>query len=142
MKQYLQLIQGIASIWGGIIITFLGGHDQILQLLFMLIICDLVTGVLLAAFFKKSKHSETGTLNSRVMFTGLAKKVLLLGLVAIAHQIDQTMNLNTVRSTCILFFCGDEGLSILENLGLMGVKYPDFLKRMLDVMKEDGNASD
>jgi len=39
----------------------------------------------------------------------------------------------------ILFFIGNEGLSLLENIGLMGVPYPAFLKRALDALRQQGD---
>lgn len=141
MKQIATLLQGVIAFWAGLFINFLGGRDNTLNLLFILILFDILSGLAVAMFFGKSKHGPGG-LNSQVMFAGLAKKVFLLALVGISHQLDVTMGTNTIRSTCVLFFCGDEGLSILENLGIMGVPYPDFIKRMLDVMKEEDNGSD
>ena len=44
-----------------------------------------------------------------------------------------------VAPAVILFFIGNEGLSILENLGLMGVPYPAFLREALDVLKEQND---
>jgi len=36
----------------------------------------------------------------------------------------------------------NEGLSILENLGLMGVPYPRFLRDMLESLREKGGAGE
>ena len=40
------------------------------------------------------------------------------------------------RAGVCLFFTANEGLSILENLGLMGVPYPGFLRDMLEAMRK------
>ena len=37
-----------------------------------------------------------------------------------------------------LFFAANEALSVLENLGLMGVPYPAFLRQALAVLLEKG----
>ncbi len=47
------------------------------------------------------------------------------------------------RNTIIIFFVVNELLSILENMGLMGVKYPLWLKNSLEVLnKGEGKISD
>lgn len=38
----------------------------------------------------------------------------------------------------ILFFIGNEGLSLLENLGLMGVPLPSFLQWALEALQKQG----
>lgn len=42
----------------------------------------------------------------------------------------------------ILFFIGNEGISFLENLGLMGVPFPEFLKKALEALQEKGNSGE
>ena len=44
-----------------------------------------------------------------------------------------------IRTAIIIFFIGNEGLSLLENLGLMGVPFPAFLKRALEALREQGD---
>ena len=46
------------------------------------------------------------------------------------------------RMAVLIFFIGNEGLSILENLGLMGVPYPAFLKNALEVLLENGDQGE
>ena len=41
----------------------------------------------------------------------------------------------------MLFFCGNEGLSLLENIGLMGVPYPPALRKMLEALKTEGKMT-
>jgi len=42
----------------------------------------------------------------------------------------------------IIFFVVNELLSILENMGLMGVKYPSWLKKSLEVMNKSEGRID
>lgn len=44
------------------------------------------------------------------------------------------------RTAVILFFTANEGLSILENLGLMGVPYPAFLQAALEVLRDNSQS--
>jgi phage-related holin len=41
-----------------------------------------------------------------------------------------------------LFFIGNEGLSIIENTGQMGVPYPEFIKKALEALKDKGDKKD
>ena len=47
-----------------------------------------------------------------------------------------------VRTAIILFFIGNEGLSIVENGGLMGIPYPAFLKNALEAIKDKGDKGE
>ena len=57
-------------------------------------------------------------------------------LVALAVRVDLITGTSYVRNATIFFFLGNEGLSVVENIGLMGVKYPTFLKKALESIKE------
>ena len=52
------------------------------------------------------------------------------------------MGVDYTRALAIMFFLGNEGLSILENMGLMGVPYPEFIKKALEVMKDKGKDAE
>lgn len=54
-------------------------------------------------------------------------------------MLDSTYGGAYIRTAVILFFIGNEGLSVLENLGLMGVPYPKFLNKMLEALQEQGD---
>ena len=67
---------------------------------------------------------------------------MILLLVWIGVLLDKALGAAYVRTAVILFFVGNEGLSLLENLGLMGVPYPAFLQRTLEALKEDGDKGE
>lgn len=139
MEHVKNLLLGAISIAGSIIINALGGWDMTLQLLLGMMAADYATGVAVAAFWKRSNKSASGALNSRAGFKGLCRKGAILALVWIAAMLDKALGVDYARTTVCIFFIGNEGLSLLENLGLMGVPYPDFLKRMLEVLHDRGN---
>ena len=60
-------------------------------------------------------------------------------LVWIGVLLDQALGAAYVRTAVILFFIGNEGLSLLENLGLMGIPYPGFLQKTLEALHDKGN---
>ena len=56
--------------------------------------------------------------------------------------LDSALGVTYVRTAVILFFIGNEGLSLLENLGLMGVPYPEFMQRALEALRDRGDKGD
>jgi len=124
---------------GSFLAHALGGGDAALQVLVSLMAADYLTGVLLAAFWQRSSKSETGALDSRAGFRGLCKKGVILLMVWIATLLDSAMGAEYVRTAVVLFFVGNEGLSLLENLGLMGVPFPSFLQKSLEALRDRGD---
>lgn len=107
--------------------TYLFGMwDPILQALIVLVVIDYVTGVL-SAYFAKELNSEIG-------FKGIAKKVCIFLMVALATILDASAGLGDpwLRTAVIMFFIANESISALENMGKMGVPLPEFLKAALE----------
>ncbi|MDE7295564.1 MAG: phage holin family protein [Oscillospiraceae bacterium] len=131
-------ITGVAKIvFGGIITAvsgFLGGMDGIMYALLAFISIDYVTGVMAAA-----KKRE---LSSEVGFWGIVKKVCIIVLVGVAHFIDvYVMRSGDIfRAAVALYYIGNEGLSLLENIESIGVKLPG---KLVDAMRQirDENES-
>ena len=124
---------------GAFIAEALGGWDAMMKLLAGLMALDFLTGYLVAAVWKKSNKSESGALDSKASFKGLIKKGMILLMIWVGVLLDNAIGTTYVRNMVVIFFVGNEGLSLLENLGLMGVPYPDFLKRALEVLHEQGD---
>lgn len=124
---------------GSWIANSMGGWDASLQVLVALMVADYLTGVLVAAVWHKSSKSSSGTLNSVSGFKGILKKCMILMLVWIGVLLDNATGANYIRMAVILFFIGNEGISLLENLGLMGVPFPEFLKRALEALRDQGD---
>ncbi len=117
----------------------LGGWDEALRVLIALMAADYLTGMLLALVWRRSPKSENGALDSRAGFRGLVKKGMALLLVWLGVLLDEALHTDYIRLAVILFFVGNEGLSLLENLGLMGVPFPAFLKNALEALREEGD---
>ena len=124
---------------GSWIANALGGWDASMQVLVALMVADYLTGVLVAAVWHKSNKSSSGTLNSVAGFKGILKKCAILLLVWIGVLLDNATGANYIRTAVVLFFIGNEGISLLENLGLMGVPYPTFLKKALEALHDQGD---
>lgn len=121
---------------GSVLANLFGGWDVALQVLVSFMAADYLTGLIVAGVFKKSPKSEGGALESRAGFKGLVRKGGILLMVLVAVWLDKLLGAAYVRTAVCLFFIANEGLSILENLGLMGVPMLPFLKNMLEALKE------
>lgn len=117
----------------------LGGWDAAMQVLVALMAADYLTGILVAAVWQRSNKSATGALDSKAGFKGLLKKGMIMLLVWLGVLLDNALGAAYIRTAIIIFFIGNEGLSLLENLGLMGVPFPAFLKRALEALREQGD---
>lgn len=127
---------------GAILANALGGWDALLKLLVALMAADYLTGIAVAAIWHRSNKSDSGALDSKAGFKGLVKKCAIVLLIYIAVLLDKAVGTHYVRSAVMLFFVGNEGLSLLENIGLMGVEYPEFMKSMLQALHDKGNGGE
>ena len=118
----------------------LGGWDAAMQVLVALMALDYLTGILVAAVWQRSNKSSTGALDSKAGFKGLCKKGMILLLVWLGVLLDNAFGTTYVRMAVINYFIGNEGISFLENLGLMGVPFPEFLKKALEALRDQGDA--
>lgn len=127
---------------GAFITNALGGWDVLLQVLIGMMAADYLTGVLIAAIWRKSNKSESGALDSNASFKGLVRKCMILLLVYVAVLLDAAIGTHYIRAAVIIFYIGNEGLSLLENLCVMGVPHPKFLEDVLQVLKDKGDKGD
>ena len=126
MKQIINFITGTLLTT---VVFFLGGFDIALQTLLIFIALDYITGVCQAIHNKK--------VNSSIGAKGIIKKVGFLIVVAMAVRLDQIVgDTGTIRSLVIYFFVANEGISILENWGSMGLPLP---KKIFDVLEQIKN---
>ena len=114
------------------LVYYLGGWDIALQLLLFIVVLDYVTGVCKAIYNKN--------LNSEVGLKGIIKKLGYFIVVAIAVILDRvTGGTGAIRTLTIYFFVANEGISILENWGAMGLPLPNQLTELLQQIKNDNN---
>ena len=124
---------GVAFV-GVLLQHFLGQWNNQIEILLIFMVIDYVTG-LSAAYIMSSVY-----LDSRKGFKGIIKKIVILCLVILAHQMDVLIGQDTlVRNVVLLFFIGNEGLSILENASNCGLPVPQKLKNTLAQFTEAKN---
>lgn len=129
MKKFISFITGTLAT---ALVYFLGGWDIALQILLTVIVLDYITGVCKAIYNKK--------MNSKVGAKGIIKKLGYLIVVAVSVELDRiTGNTGAIRTLVIYFFVANEGISILENWGGMGLPLPQKLTDTLEQLKNDNN---
>ena len=130
MKEFWNTIQLIFSAVGGWLGYFLGGCDGLLYALIAFVVIDYSTGVMCAIINKQ--------LSSEVGFKGIFRKVLIFLLVGIANIIDvQVIGTGAVLRTAVIFFyISNEGVSLLENAGHLGLPIPEKIKTVLEQLHD------
>ena len=140
--QNKNMILFVLSMVGSFIVNFLGGVDTVLIALLLFMAVDYITGIAVAFIFHKSKKTAGGGASSKECLKGIIKKLCMLLLVGLAHELDVILGVDYTRTMAILFLIGNEGLSVLENMGLMGITYPAFLIKALESLKENNGGDD
>ena len=130
MKEFWNMIQFLFAGIGGWLGYFLGGCDGLLIALLLFVITDYITGVMCAIADKK--------LSSAVGFKGICRKVLIFLLVGIANILDmQVIGTGSVLRTAVIFFyISNEGVSLLENAGHLGLPIPVKIKSVLEQLHD------
>ncbi|WP_019422684.1 phage holin family protein [Paenibacillus sp. OSY-SE] len=125
---------GVAMAAGTTSLLF-GGWPLLLQVLVIIAVVDYATGVMAAG--------TEGKLRSSVGLIGIARKVFIFLIVAIAHQIDTVLgDQHLLRDATIFFYIANELLSIIENGGRMGVPLPPAIRQAVEVLKGKGGMND
>lgn len=140
MKSYL-LCAGIGAIGAGIASLF-GGWDAALITLIIFMGIDYVTGLIVAGVFHNSPKTENGALESKAGLKGLLRKGGMLLVVLVACRLDLMLGAHFIRDAVVIALISNEALSIVENLGLMGVPIPAPIINAIEVLKNraDENA--
>ena len=125
----------LAGIGTGLVYLW-GGFDVAMQCLLVAIVLDYISGIIKAFVLKQ--------LSSSIGLKGILKKFGVLVVVALAVLIDRvTGESGAIRTLVIYYFVANEGLSIIENMGLAGLPIPKSIKEALKALKkqgDDGNA--
>ncbi|MCL2840565.1 MAG: phage holin family protein [Defluviitaleaceae bacterium] len=114
-----------------------GGIDMLLRTLLIFMAIDMVSGIVASAVFKCSDKTETGRLSSKAGLKGLVRKGGCLTLVAIGVHLDILLGTNSLtRDALIIAFSLNELLSILENMGRMGIKMPAPIINAIEILSK------
>lgn len=136
MENVIKILAGVA----GAVSSYLwGGWSMGLTTLVVFMSIDFLTGI--------SAAGREGTLSSKVGFFQIPlRKVMIFFVVAVAHLsgefASEQWNIGNgvlFRDAAIAFYVANEALSIIENIGRMGIPIPPKVKEMIEVLKEKGD---
>ena len=119
----------------------LGEWDVTLTVLMIMMVIDYVSGVIVA-LCGRSPKSETGGLNSKIGFIGLAKKGFIMLMVLLAALLDRVIGTDGTmfRTMAVGYYIANEGLSVLENAALLGVPFPEKMRKALEILRDKGDG--
>jgi len=113
---------------GAAVSFFFGGWSTLLGVLLAFVVMDYLSGMVAAGI--------EGSLCSSVGLRGIARKVFIFGMVAVAHLVDTAIaDGHVFRDATIFFYLANELLSIVENSGRIGLPVPDVIKQAVGVLK-------
>jgi toxin secretion/phage lysis holin len=136
----LKSLAGAVAVAAGGIGLFLAHVPEAVLALWLLMGLDILTGYVSAGI--------RGELSSEVSRQGIERKIQTLLMVATAWVIESFLPIKppmSLTSMVALFYCANEGLSILENVAEAGVPVPRVLRNALARLKNgqesDGNGA-
>lgn len=127
----------IVGVIGSSIIAFVGRGGTALETLIIFMVIDYISGLFVAAFFRKSKKSKKGVLESEAGWRGLCRKGMILVFVLIGNRLDILLDTNYVMNTICIGYAMNELISIMENAGLMGIPLPAVVQGIIDVLLDE-----
>lgn len=123
------------SVCGASAYYLFGGWSALLGVLLTFVIVDYISGVV------ASWHE--GELSSKVGLLGITKKVFIFVMVAVAHLIDTALGTPSMfRAATGFFYMANELLSIIENVGRIGLPVPEPLKRAVEILNSKGETGE
>ena len=123
---------GAVASAAGALITHFTGWSDIHEALVVIMAIDYITGIAAAYINPNMK------LNSKKGFAGFCKKMVILCLVALSHELDMALGQSTLTQPFVVwFFIANEGLSILENAGKAGLPIPKKLRETLEQLASE-----
>ncbi|WP_314588680.1 phage holin family protein [Paenibacillus terrigena] len=119
----------ITGIVGSVVTFAFGGWSQLLTFFLVAITVDYITGV--AASLREGQG-----LNSNTGFWGIARKVFMLFIIMLGHQMDLLLETEIIMSGAIYFYLANELISITENYGRLGLPLPQKIRDMIQILKQ------
>lgn len=129
MRETVEVIKLSISSVLGVLTYLLGGTDELITVLIVLITSDIITGLM--------KGVITKTLNTDKMFLGGFKKLSIFILIVVGVQMELAFNgVIPFREIIIMYYIMNEGLSFIENIGHF-ITLPDQFTQFFVELKEE-----
>lgn len=136
MKIMEKYFNAIVAVLATFFTYIFGVWDLAMQVLIVFMTLDYGTGVLYAYLI--------GQLSSEVGFKGLVKKCMILVVVIIGVMLDRMLGNGTwmFRTLVCYFYIANEGISLLENVGNIGIPIPNKIRNALEQLNKDNEESE
>ena len=129
----MEYLKFIPAFFAGLLTLLYGEWSALLTILVALVAIDFITGMTAGAI--------DGGLQSNKGMIGIARKVFIFAMVAVAHLIDLLLvesgfeSTQLVMTMVIVFYAINEILSITENAGRIGLPVPDQIKNAIEILR-------
>ena len=139
MDSVWERILKILAALGGAVAGWFGGWSALLTALAVVMCLDYITGCM-AAFAGKSTKTEGGRWLSSESFKGLLRK----GAIVVMTLLDRAIGTEGMifQTAVCCYYLANEGLSIIENVALLGVPVPGIIKKALEALRDKNDKSD
>lgn len=130
MKELFNNFKPIISFCGAAFTVLFGMWDTPIGILVLFMVLDYGLGVA-RGYINKELSSDIG-------LKGVARKAVIFAVLIVAVALDKLMNTGSwvFRTLVCYFYIANEGLSIVENCGALGLPIPDKLKDALAQLKD------
>lgn len=106
--------------------------NPLLLTLFISIAFDIIIGTL--------KALAKGIANSSISKKGISKHTGIILLVMLVIIVFKPLKMESLINTVILFYIASYILSIIENLSLIGIPFPQWLKERFLILRGENDA--
>ena len=107
-------------------------ENKFLYALLFFIVFDIITGTL--------KAFSTNTVYSKINKQGITNHITIFLFCIFFSWVFYFFDVNEYSKVLILFYIASYGLSIIENLSLMGLPLPQWLKEKFKVLQDEMNT--
>lgn len=139
---WTKILKILAAV-GGAVAGWFGGWSALLTALAIIMCLDYITGCM-AAFAGKSTKTEGGRWLSSESFKGLLRKGAIVIMVLLATLLDRAIGTEGMifQTAVCCYYLANEGLSIIENVALLGVPVPAIIKKALEALRDKNDKGD
>lgn len=110
-------------------------HNGLIIFLMWAVVADILTG-LAKSIIAKRTHKK---LSSTKGINGLIKHVIVILLIISVYPLMTAANLSEQANMIVIFYAVTYVVSIIENIGQMGIPVPAGLKKHFEKLQDDYN---
>ncbi len=106
--------------------------NPFMEAFLLVVLADMFLGFF-KSFFPKAKKKVDSTTGLQ----GAIKHLAIMVLILFTYPLIDAVGFTSIANTVLVFYIGQYGVSIMENLEVMGIPFPDFVKSRFKKMAID-----